>query len=256
MRYCMNCSLVTLDESISLFRKQFHINGNLWLIDGYATVYTKRRPDPGKPSAPKSMCTILLKVFKKIQAVTSFDTLTFHNPEAINVTLLVNSVPGSSVMHKLACTSSSLIPSWMRSWVESWNRERSSGDTHCDRKSVKSLRQMKDVNLVDFAELLLKSKEDFCFGHNASNKSAGRLEILFFHNLKIGLPSCTQGRLFMKLYKSSATKTAQRLSLQQLITLNTWQVIRLIHLKFQSTIIRALHQFCLSYHALDHCTFP
>ena len=32
------------------------------------------------------------------------------------------------------------------------------------------MRQMKDVNLVDFVELRLKSKEDFCFRHNASNK--------------------------------------------------------------------------------------
>ena len=102
-----------------------------------------------------------------------------------------------------------------------------------------------------------KCKEDFCFGNNASNKPAVLLEILFFfHDLEIGLPSCTQGRLFTKLYKSSNTKTAQRLSLQQLITITTWQVIRLIHLMSQLTIIRALHQFCLSYHALDHCTFP
>ena len=93
--------------------------------------------------------------------------------------------------------------------------------------------------------------------HNAPNKSAGVLEILFFfHNLEIGLPSCTQGRLFTKLYQSSTTNTAQRLSLQQLITITTWQVIRLIHLVSQLTIIRALHQFCLSYHALHHCTFP
>lgn len=105
MKYCMNCSLLTLDESMSLFRKQFHINGNLWLIDGYATVYTKRRPDPGKPSAPKSMCTIFLKVFKNIQAVTSFDPLTFHNPEGIDVTLLVNSVSGPQLcINLLAAT--------------------------------------------------------------------------------------------------------------------------------------------------------
>ena len=39
---------------------------------------------------------------------------------------------------------------------------------------------MRDENLVDFVELRLKSKEDFCFRHNASSKSAGLLEILFF----------------------------------------------------------------------------
>ena len=36
------------------------------MIDDYTTVHTKRRPDTGKPSAAKSMCTIILKVFKNI----------------------------------------------------------------------------------------------------------------------------------------------------------------------------------------------
>ena len=34
------------------------------MIDNYTTVHTKHRPDTGKPSAAKSMCTIILKVFK------------------------------------------------------------------------------------------------------------------------------------------------------------------------------------------------
>ena len=57
------------------------------MIDDYTTVHTKRRPDTGKLSAAKSMCTIILKVFKTIQAVSSFNVLTFHNPEAIDVAL-------------------------------------------------------------------------------------------------------------------------------------------------------------------------
>ena len=47
------------------------------MIDDYTTVHTKRRPDTGKPSAAKSMCTIILKVLKNIQAVSSFNPLTF-----------------------------------------------------------------------------------------------------------------------------------------------------------------------------------
>ena len=133
------------------------------MIDDYTTVHTKRRPDTGKPSAAKSMCTIILKVFKNIQAVSSFNPLTFHNPEAIDVTLLVNTVSGSSAMHKLACTYSSIMPSWIRSSFFDPELERSRLETHtyCDSESVKTMRQMKDVNLVDFVELTLKSKEDF-----------------------------------------------------------------------------------------------
>ena len=133
------------------------------MTDDYTTVHTKCRPDTGKPNADKSMCTIILKVFKDIQAVSSFNPLPFHNPEAIDVTLLANTLSGSSAMHKLACTDSSIMPSWIRNSFFDPELERSRLETHtyCDSESVKTIRQMKDVNLVDFVELTLKSKEDF-----------------------------------------------------------------------------------------------
>jgi len=62
---------------------------------------------------------------------------TFHNPEAIDVTLLVNTVSGSSAMHKLACTYSSIMPSWIRSSFFDPELERSRLETHtyCDSES-------------------------------------------------------------------------------------------------------------------------
>ena len=48
---------------------------------------------------------------------------------------------------------------------------------------------MMDEHLVDFVELRLKSKEDFCFRHNASNKSARLLEILFFTTWRLAYPA-------------------------------------------------------------------
>jgi len=55
---------------------------------------------------------------------------TFHNPEAIDVTLLVNTVSGSSAMHKLACTYSSIMSSWIRSSFFDPELERSRLETH------------------------------------------------------------------------------------------------------------------------------
>ena len=83
------------------------------------------------------------------------------------------------------------------------------------------MRQMKDVNLVDFVELRLKSKEDFALDIMLQTNLLDYLKSFFFHNLEIGLPNSTKGILFTKPKKSSTTKTAQRLSLQQLITLTT-----------------------------------
>ena len=80
----------------------------------------------------KFLCKILLKVFKNIQAVTSVDPLTFefHNPETIDITLLVNSVSGSSAIRKLACTYSSIVSSLLRSSFFDHELERGRLETH------------------------------------------------------------------------------------------------------------------------------
>ena len=87
------------------------------------------------------------------------------------------------------------------------------------------------INYLNMCSIIIKAKRTFALDKMLQTNLLDYLKsFFFFHNLEIGLPSCTQGKLFTKLYKSSTTKTAQRLSLQQLITITTWQVIRLIHL--------------------------
>ena len=87
------------------------------------------------------------------------------------------------------------------------------------------------INYLNMCSIIKKAKRTFALDIMLQTNLLDYLKsFFFFHNLEIGLPSCTQGKLFTKLYKSSTTKTAQRLSLQQLITITTWQVIRLIHL--------------------------
>ena len=82
------------------------------------------------------------------------------------------------------------------------------------------------INYLNMCSIIKKAKRTFALHIMLQTNLLDYLKSY----LKIGLPSCTQGKLFTKLYKSSTTKTAQRLSLQQLITITTWQVIRLIHL--------------------------
>ena len=55
------------------------------------------------------------------------------------------------------------MPSWTRSSFFDPELERSRLETHsyCEGESVKTMRQMKGVNLVDLVELTLESKEDF-----------------------------------------------------------------------------------------------
>ena len=82
------------------------------------------------------------------------------------------------------------------------------------------------INYLNMCSIIKKAKRTFALDIMLQTNLLDYLKSY----LKIGLPSCTQVKLFTKLYKGSTTKTAQRLSLQQLITITTWQVIRLIHL--------------------------
>ena len=70
---------------------------------------------------------------------------------------------GPSTTHKLTHTYSSIMPSWIRASFFNPELERHRLATHeyCERDTVQSMRQMKDVNLVDFVQLTLKSKNDF-----------------------------------------------------------------------------------------------
>ena len=82
------------------------------------------------------------------------------------------------------------------------------------------------INYLNMCSIIKKAKRTFALDIMLQTNLLDYLKSY----LKIGLPSCTQVKLFTKRYKGSTTKTAQRLSLQQLITITTWQVIRLIHL--------------------------
>ena len=62
---------------------------NKWLlvliIDDYTSIHTKRRPQGEKESEAKSMCTIIVKAFKEIPAITMDHANFLHDPNGINL---------------------------------------------------------------------------------------------------------------------------------------------------------------------------
>ena len=109
------------------------------------------------------MCTIIIKVFKSIKAIPAYLPTTYHCLQAIDIDICVQTVSGPSTMHKWTPTYSSIMPSWIRASFFNPELERHRLATHeyCEQDTVQSMRQMKDVNLVDFVQLTLKSKNDF-----------------------------------------------------------------------------------------------
>ena len=49
------------------------------VIDDYTSVHTKRRPLDEKPSEAKAMCTIVVKAFKDIPAISIDNASTVHD---------------------------------------------------------------------------------------------------------------------------------------------------------------------------------
>ena len=142
-----------------------NINGNLslWLMTS-PSIHSRRRPTTDKLSQSKSMCTIIIKVFKNIKAIPACLPSTYHCLQAIDIDTCIKTVSGASTMHKLtsyifplSCLAGSVLPFLMLKL----ERHRLATHEYCERETVQSMRQMKDVNLVDFVQLTLKSKNDF-----------------------------------------------------------------------------------------------
>ena len=109
------------------------------------------------------MYTILIKLFRHIHAIPACPVTTYHSLKALDIASVVDSVSGPAAMYKLSQSYSSIMPSWIRDcfFNPELERHRLSSHQYCQYDSVRTMRQMQDVHLVDFVELSLESKDDF-----------------------------------------------------------------------------------------------
>ena len=133
------------------------------IIDDYTSIHSKRRPKTDQLCHPKSMCTIVVKVFKNVKEIPRCSATTYHNVDGIDITSCVKTLSSSSSMYKLAFTYSSAMPAWIRNtfFNPELERHRLAVHEYNENDSVRTMRQMTDVHLLQFIELTLKSKKDF-----------------------------------------------------------------------------------------------
>ena len=133
------------------------------IIDDYTAIHNIRRPTTIQSCNPKSTCTILVKLFRNILAIPACPATNYHSLKALDIPAVVNSVSGPAAMYKLSQSYSSMMPSWIRNcfFNPELERHRLSSHQYCQHDSVRTMRQMQDVHLVDFVELNLKSNDDF-----------------------------------------------------------------------------------------------
>ena len=146
---------------------------NEWLVvlivDDYTSIHTNRRPEIDKPSTAKHMCTIALKIFKHIKAVRLPNNITqLHDPLGVNVQACISAITSPVSLFQLGNTYASLMPGWMTDsfFDPESQRQRLSVHHYCEGNSVRLMRKMDDLYLLNFIELELKSVEDFAAAHD------------------------------------------------------------------------------------------
>jgi hypothetical protein len=110
------------------------------------------------------MCTIVIKEFRNIKAVEiPQDINKLHDPQGLNVLRCQQVILSLTQMSKLATTYASTMPNWMtREFFQPESeRNRISVHEYCKSASIRTMRRMDDLELVDFFEQQLKSKDNF-----------------------------------------------------------------------------------------------
>ena len=133
------------------------------VVDDYTAIHTIRRPLTTTLTHPKTMCTIIIKVFKNVPAIPAYPASSYLNPQAMNISSCINTVSGLQSMYRLTQTYASVMPAWITNtfFNPEFEIHRITTHNYCDHESVQTMRQMDNVHLVDFVELQLKSRDDF-----------------------------------------------------------------------------------------------
>ena len=140
---------------------------NKWLlvliIDDFTSIHTKRRPQADKASEAKSMCTIVVKAFKNIPAISVLQASIMHDVNGISINTCLQIITSASCMQNMSCSYASVMPNWLTEAFFNPELQRQRLNTHqySENDNVQTMRKMDDLHLVDFVELQLKSKEDF-----------------------------------------------------------------------------------------------
>ncbi|PFX18854.1 hypothetical protein AWC38_SpisGene16764 [Stylophora pistillata] len=128
-----------------------------------SAIHTKRRPQKEKLSEAKTMCTLVVKAFKDIQAVPATHALCTHDQNGIDIESCIQLITAASSMHDISNSYASVMPDWLTKAFFNPELERHRLNIHqyCDSENVRMMRKMDDLHLLDFVELRLKSKGDF-----------------------------------------------------------------------------------------------
>ena len=83
------------------------------IIDDFISIHTKRRPQGDKASEAKSMCTIVVKAFKNIPAVSVLEASIMHDVNGISINTCLQILTSASCMQNISSSYASVMPDWL-----------------------------------------------------------------------------------------------------------------------------------------------
>ena len=134
----------------------------LLMIDDYHNIHTIRRPQQeNRAYRVDKMCTIIIKIIvKEVPAIPFSSVNLTHNPHGIDANLLVNKLCSIQFFSQICTSSFACSMSEFTSFSFDPVMGRHQMESH-DYQGASSLRSFKDVYLIDFVKLPLKSKKNY-----------------------------------------------------------------------------------------------
>ena len=107
------------------------------IIDDFKAIHTKRRPQEEKLSEAKTMYTIVVEVFKDIQAVPVMHALCIHDQNGIDIESYIQLSTAALSMHGISESYASLMPDWLTKAFFNPEIERQNESTFINTVTVK-----------------------------------------------------------------------------------------------------------------------
>ena len=107
------------------------------IIDDFKAIHTKRRPQEEKLSEAKTMYTIVVEVFKDIQAVPVMHALCIHDQNGIDIESCIQLSTAALSMQGISESYASLMPDWLTKVFFNPEIERQNESTFINTVTVK-----------------------------------------------------------------------------------------------------------------------
>ena len=134
------------------------------IIDDYTNIHTHRRPKGSRRTAANNTCTIAVKAFKNVNAMRLPSSITsLHDQQGVDWDSCKDVICSEYQMFLMANTYASTMPDWIVTQFFQRESEQNQLYVHeyCESTSVRTMRRIDNLHLVDFVELQLKSKDNF-----------------------------------------------------------------------------------------------